>query len=174
LVAVIGGGSAAPSVLEQARALGRELARARLSLVTGGLGGVMRAASRGVCEGRAELGGDSLVLGLIPGTEAAQANPFVDVVVPTGLGIGRNLLVVRSGEAVVAVGGGSGTLSELAFAWQLGKPIAALSQSGGVAARLAGTALDERRRDLIEGVSTPAEAVAWVCQRMGYSPLPGE
>src|SRR5262252_7254555 len=129
VVAVCGTGTPLePGVATLARELGASIARAGFLLVTGGLGGVMEAASRGA----REAGG--FVLGIVPGGDRRTANPFCDVVVPPGLGEGRNLLVVRCADAVVVVAGGAGTLAEAAFAWQLGKPLLALVPSGGWAA----------------------------------------
>lgn len=104
-IAVVGPGEATARQEEVAYDVGARLARAGLLVVTGGLGGVMAAASRGAVE----AGGRTL--GLLPGTDPAAANPWVQVVVPTGLGEARNALVVRSAAALVAVGGGWGTLS---------------------------------------------------------------
>jgi uncharacterized protein (TIGR00725 family) len=89
-------------------------------LVCGGLGGVMEAA----CRGAREAGGTTV--GLLPGTDRTEANEFVDVVIPTGLGEGRNALVVRAADALIAVGGGYGTLSEIALALKAGKRVAGL------------------------------------------------
>ncbi len=89
-------------------------------LVCGGLGGVMEAACRGAKEAGATT------VGILPGTDRAAANPFVDVAVPTGLGEARNALVVRAADALVAVGGGHGTLSEIALALKAGKRVVGL------------------------------------------------
>ena len=89
-------------------------------LVCGGLGGVMEAA----CRGASEAGGVSI--GILPGSDRGAANRFVEVAIPTGLGEARNAFVVRSADAVVAVGGGYGTLSEIAFALKAGKPVIGL------------------------------------------------
>jgi uncharacterized protein (TIGR00725 family) len=86
-------------------------------LVCGGLGGAMEAA----CQGAKQAGGATV--GLLPGPDRAEANPYVDVALPTGLGEGRNLLVVRAADVVIAVGGGYGTLSEIALALRHGKPV---------------------------------------------------
>jgi uncharacterized protein (TIGR00725 family) len=86
-------------------------------LVCGGLGGAMEAA----CRGAKEAGGTTL--GILPGADRGDANPFVDVAVPTGLGQGRNLVIVHAADAVIAVGGGYGTLSEIALALRHGKPV---------------------------------------------------
>jgi uncharacterized protein (TIGR00725 family) len=86
-------------------------------VVTGGRGGVMEAA----CRGAKEAGG--LTVGILPGLERSDANPFVDVSLPTGLGEMRNGLVARAGQAVVAIGGAWGTLAEIAFARAAGTPV---------------------------------------------------
>ena len=120
-VAVIGPGRADDQVLAAAEAVGRELARRGAAMVCGGLGGAMEAACRGA---RAEGG---LTIGILPGADRSQANPFVSVAIPTGLGELRNGLVVRAGDAVIAVGGEFGTLSEIGFALKLGRPVVGLT-----------------------------------------------
>jgi uncharacterized protein (TIGR00725 family) len=89
-------------------------------LVTGGLGGVMEAA----CRGARDAGGTTI--GILPGADRSAANPYVDVAIPTGLGEARNALVVRSADAVIAIGGAYGTLSEIAFALKAGKRVVGL------------------------------------------------
>jgi uncharacterized protein (TIGR00725 family) len=103
-----------------AEEVGRRLAEAGLTLVCGGRGGVMEAASRGA----AGAGGD--VIGVLPWVAVEDANPFCTQVVATGIGEARNLAVVASGEAAIAVGGEWGTLSEIALARNLGRPVIAL------------------------------------------------
>jgi uncharacterized protein (TIGR00725 family) len=120
LVSVIGAGRPTPEVYDQALAAGRLLARAGFGVVTGGLGGVMEAA----CRGAVEEGG--LTVGILPTPEAAQANPWCRVVIPSGLGQARNVLVVLAGEGALAVGGGPGTLSELGHALKAGRPVEGL------------------------------------------------
>jgi uncharacterized protein (TIGR00725 family) len=119
-VAVVGPGDATAAELTAAVAVGAELARAGVVLVCGGLGGVMEAA----CRGAREAGGTTV--GILPGEDRAAANPFVDVAVATGLGEARNALVVRNADALVAVGGGYGTLSEIALALKAGKRVVGL------------------------------------------------
>jgi uncharacterized protein (TIGR00725 family) len=89
-------------------------------LVCGGLGGVMEAACRGAKDGA------GTTVGILPGTDRGEANEFVDVAIPTGLGEARNALVVRAADALIAVGGGYGTLSEIALALKAGKRIVGL------------------------------------------------
>ncbi|MCF6178227.1 MAG: TIGR00725 family protein [Geopsychrobacter sp.] len=112
-------GSAEPSAvgLEIAAEVGRLLAEAGAVLVTGGLGGVMAAASKGC----AEAGG--LVLGILPGDNPDAANPHVDIVIPTGMGHGRNVLVAQTAQALIAVEGGLGTLSEVAIGLKTGRAV---------------------------------------------------
>ncbi len=116
-VSVIGGSSCSPAEYEQAREVGRLIAKEGAVLVCGGLGGVMEAAARGA----KEAGGTTL--GILPGHDRAAANPYLDYVVTTGLGHARNLAVVSTGDAVIAVSGAYGTLSEIGLAGVLGKPV---------------------------------------------------
>ncbi len=119
-VAVIGAGECGPEVAAVAHALGRLLAEAGYTLVCGGLGGVMQAASRGA----REAGGRTI--GILPGREREAANEFVDTALATGLGPMRNFLVVLNAEVVVAVEGSWGTLSELALAKKIGREVVAI------------------------------------------------
>lgn len=115
---MIGPADAGPGeVFDTAEELGRLLAEAGAVVVCGGRGGVMEA----VCRGARSAGG--LTLGILPGSDRREANPYVEVAVPTGLGEARNALVVRSADVVVAVAGGYGTLSEIAFALRDGTPM---------------------------------------------------
>lgn len=137
--------------------LGARAIEAGFRLATGGLGGVMAAVSRGARECEAHRDGD--VVGILPSYDDKTANPWVDVVIATGMGVARNVVLVASADVVVAVGGGSGTLGELAVAWQLKKPIVALAVAGW-STELGGRALDARRGDTIERATTAEEAVA--------------
>jgi uncharacterized protein (TIGR00725 family) len=116
-IAVVGPGAASGVELAAAEEAGAAVAEAGCGLVCGGLGGVMEAA----CRGARSQGG--LTLGLLPGLDREAANGWVVVAVPTGLGEARNALVVRAADAVVAVGGGWGTLSEIALAMKTGVPV---------------------------------------------------
>ena len=100
-----------------AEEVGRALGERGVALVCGGLGGVMEAACRGA------KGAGGATIGILPGSDRAAANGFVDVAIPTGLGEARNALVVRAADAVIAVGGGYGTLSEIALALKMGTPV---------------------------------------------------
>jgi uncharacterized protein (TIGR00725 family) len=116
-IAVIGASEAEGQTISAAEVVGASLASAGAVVVCGGLGGVMAAA----CRGAKAAGG--LTVGILPGTEAVAANPWVDVIIPTGLGEARNVLVVRSAAAVIAVSGEYGTLSEIALALRAQIPV---------------------------------------------------
>lgn len=149
-VAVIGAGGAeeGSEAWTLAEEVGRGLAEAGVALVCGGGGGVMEAASRAV----AEAGGTAI--GIVPGTSVEDANPYCTQVVATGIGHARNLAVVSSGEAVIAIGGEWGTLSEIGFARVIGHEVIALRS----------WELDGRKRMAggpgVVAVETAAEAVA--------------
>lgn len=146
--------------------MGRAIAKAGYSLVCGGRGGVMEAACRGAVEARSSLD-DCLVLGILPGGDRREANPWMDLVVPSGLGLARNVLVVLTADAIVVVNGGSGTLSEIALGWQHGRPIVALTGSGGWADRLAGQPVDaERPGDRVMAARDPEHALALLADRL--------
>jgi uncharacterized protein (TIGR00725 family) len=142
IVAVAGPSEADAGTLHVAEDLGAALAEAGFTVLTGGLGGAMEAASRGA---RSKLGA---TIGILPGSDAGEANGWVELAIPTGLGEGRNALVARTGEVLIAVGGGYGTLSEIALALQAGRPVLGLGTwevegvepVGDVAAALARTA----------------------------------
>lgn len=149
-VAVIGaaGAEAGSEVWRLAEETGRLLAEAGATVVCGGMGGVMEAASRGA----AGAGGE--VIGILPGHALAEANEFCSHVVATGVGHARNLAVVGSGEVVIAIGGEWGTLSEIGHARALGRTVVALHSWELVGReRMAGS-------PGIVPAETPAEAVA--------------
>jgi uncharacterized protein (TIGR00725 family) len=116
-IAIVGGSEATDSMIAAAETVGRTVASANAVVVCGGLGGVMAAA----CRGAKSAGG--LTVGFLPGSDCSEANPWVDVIIPTGMGEGRNILVVRSSAAVIAIGGEYGTLSEIALALRSGLPV---------------------------------------------------
>jgi len=140
-VSVIGGSRVDEPTAERARTVGRLLADRGYVVVCGGLGGVMEA----VCTGASEAGGETV--GILPTADRRDANEYVDTAVATGLGHARNAMVVMNGDAVVAVDGGAGTLSELGFAGVFDRPVAGLDTHD-----VAG----------VEAVDTPEEAVDYV------------
>lgn len=133
----------------RAEEIGRLLAERGCAVVTGGLGEVMAAAARG-----AKAAGGTTI-GIVPGESRAEANEWVDHVVVTGIGHARNLAVVASGDAVIAVGGSWGTLAEIGFARRLGRPVVILDPGWQV------------EGDGIERAATPADAVELALRRAG-------
>ena len=146
-VAVCGPDPAPEDVAADCESVGRALARAGAILVCGGLGGAMEAAARGA----AAEGGT--VVGILPGADRRAANDFVTVAVPTGMGEMRNALIVRAADAVIAVGGEYGTLSEIALALKAGTPVVGI---GTWELAKAG----RRRDDAVILAETPEAAVA--------------
>lgn len=153
-VSVIGDADASPEACAFAEALGAAIGRRGWALLSGGRGGIMEAASRG-CR---EAGGT--VVGILPTGDDSSGNEHCHVVLPTGMGWTRNSLTALAGDAIVAIGGRAGTLSEIAFGWSYGKPVLAATGVGGWSEKLAGQAIDDRRSDRLEPVATPAEAEA--------------
>jgi uncharacterized protein (TIGR00725 family) len=145
IVAVIGNSSCSPEEAKLAETVGELLAQQGVTVVCGGLGGVMEA----VCRGAKSKGG--LTVGILPGQDSSTANPWVDVPVVTAIGEARNVAVAKSAQAVIAIGGGYGTLSEIAYALKSGIPVIgldtwSLSRKG-------------RQDDSITRVQSAAEAV---------------
>ena len=120
MVSVIGGRACSKEVEQIAQSLGKKLAKVADILVSGGLSGVMEA----VCTGFKAAGG--LTIGILPSYNKADANKFVDIAIPTGLGLARNVLVVKSADVVIALPGRAGTLSEIAYCIQFGIPVITL------------------------------------------------
>ena len=152
----------APAVASLCEDLGSAVVGLGCRVVCGGLGGAMEAVCRGARSNPAYQVGDTI--GILPMAESAGANPFVDVAIPTGLGLFRNMLVARAGDACIGVRGGAGTLSEIAMAWQLDKEVAVMAGSGGWSHKLAGDPLDHRcdgGRTLVALADVEA-AVAWL------------
>ncbi len=119
-VSVIGGSQSSAREIRLAEEVGRELARKGAVLVCGGLGGIMEAA----CRGASSEGG--ITIGILPGDGREQANPYVQFPIVTGIGYARNAVVAKSGQAVIAIGGSYGTLSEIAYALQSSIPVIGL------------------------------------------------
>jgi uncharacterized protein (TIGR00725 family) len=144
-VSVSGSGDVPPEVSALAEEVGSLLAEAGAVVVCGGLGGVMEA----VCRGAKSAGGTTV--GILPDTERSDANDFVDIALPTALGESRNALVARAADALIAIGGEFGTLSEIGLALKIGTPVVGL-----------GTWELHRRGEIVDAIepaATPAEAV---------------
>lgn len=156
MIAVIGDGRCDAATAAEAEAVGRALAEAGATVVCGGLGGVMEAA----CRGAKSAGGTTV--GILPGLDRRAANPYVDIPIVTGMDQARNLIVVRTGQAVVAVRGGYGTLSEIAHALKAGLPVVGL-----------GTwelSKQHERMDAICRAGTPEEAARLAVELAQHGP----
>jgi len=149
-----------PELVKIAYETGMEIAKSGAVLITGGLDGVMKAA----CHGAKDDGG--ITVGIIPQNDASFANEYCDVVIPTGMGLARDFLTALSGDGVIIIGGGSGTLSETCAAYMHKKPIVAIKTSGGVAEKYADQYLDHRQNVMIIGVDTPKEAVKVILEKI--------
>ena len=149
-----------PELEKLAYETGAEIAKSNSVLISGGLGGVMKAA----CHGAHDAGG--LTVGIIPQDEASFANEFCDIVIPTGMGLTRDFLNALSADGIILVGGGSGTLSETCAGYMYKKPMVSLKNSGGVASKYADTYLDHRENIKIIGVDTPKEAVKTILEKI--------
>ena len=152
-----------PEVEKIAYEIGLEIAKSDAVLITGGLGGVMKAA----CHGAKDGGG--LTVGIIPQNDSSFANEYCDIVIPTGIGLARDFLNALAGDGVIIVGGGSGTLSETCAAYMYKKPIVAIKNSGGIADRFADQYLDHRENVKIIGVDSPKEAVKYILKKINSS-----
>jgi len=146
-LAVIGGGEVNPPLEALAREVGREAARRGAVVICGGLGGVMAAAAQGA----AEAGGVSL--GILPDGDRRRANPFLTFSLATNMGHARNLIIAHSADALIAVDGGYGTVSEAAIALKLGKPVIALEAAWDLAG--------------MKRAASPQEAVALALKGVG-------
>lgn len=138
---------------ELAYRVGAEVSRNGVTLVTGGLGGVMEAASKGARDN------NGLVVGIVPGNEKSSANEFCNVVIATGIGLARDFITAYTGDAVIVVGGGAGTMIEVCAAYLKSKPIVAIKGSGGTADKIADSFIDERNLTWVHGEKGPVEAV---------------
>jgi len=152
-IAVIGASQASASELKTAELVGREIAKSGAALVCGGMGGVMEAA----CKGASQEGG--ITIGILPGDNRLSANEYVKIPIVTGIGYARNVAVVKSAQAVIAIGGSYGTLSEIGHALQSGVPVIGLETWG----------ISRKRKDKnpIIAAKTPAEAVEKALEQIG-------
>ena len=139
-IGVIGAGDCPAEIYETSYNVGRIIGEKGWVLICGGLGGVMEGAAKGCFE----RGG--ITVGLLPGTEKRSANPYITLVIPTGMGEARNVLVVRASDVVLAIAGGFGTLSEIGLALKIGKPVIGLSTWRDI--------------DGVDYVQTPQQAIA--------------
>ena len=140
---------------------GATIAKSGSVLITGGMGGVMEAASRGA----SDAGG--LSVGILPQDDASFANPYCDIVIPTGMGLTRDFLNALSADGIIIIGGGSGTLSEVCAAYMHKKPMVAIRNMGGPVEQYVDGYLDHRKNVMIIGADTPRDAVSKVLRILG-------
>ncbi len=165
-IGVIGDSSCSNQEKKLAYEIGKFIAKYNCILICGGRGGVMEGASEG-CKNE-----NGLVVGILPqiDEESSNANPFLDVVIPTNMGWTRNSFVAMASDGLVVIGGKSGTLSEIAFSWMYNKPIVSLDNELIPADRwgrkLANISIDDRRTDTILGISDPEKAVLELVNRI--------
>jgi uncharacterized protein (TIGR00725 family) len=152
-VVVIGSSDDADNI-DDAYLIGKFIAEQGWVLVSGGRGGVMEAASRGAAEH------SGIVIGILPDEDLDASNRYCSVVIPTGIGYARNAVNVLSGDAVVAIGGKAGTLTELTYAWMYGKPVVCCTFAEGWSARFSSFRVDDRTG----GAVHPARSVAEACR----------
>ncbi len=157
-VGIIGDSLEEPKLNKIAEEMGKKIALSGYTLVTGGREGVMGAASKGAksIDARPET---SRVIGILPGLDKNEGNIYLDYSIPTGIGWARNQIVILASDIVVAIGGGAGTLSEIAYAWAYKKQVLAFSGVEGWSSKLSGQKIDEKRNDNIIEVKTPEEAI---------------
>lgn len=163
LIGVIGSSQAPKLVQEVSFEVGRQIIRAGFSLICGGLHGVMEAACKGAATEAGQ--GSGRIIGILPGTQKSDANPYVDIIIPTGIGYARNMIIACSSDAVIAISGGCGTLSEVSMAWQYEKPIIVIKNLPGITGDMIGKSLesgplDNRRKHRIMGAENAVEALA--------------
>jgi hypothetical protein len=158
IISIIGGSAQTCSEKDITIAfeIGKLLVDNGYRVLCGGYGGTMEAVCKGARSSKKYREGDTI--GIISTLDSKDANAFCDIVIATGIHYARNQIITASGDAVVAIGGGSGTLSEIAFAWQMGKPILSFKHSGW-SGKLADTQLDNKRSDVVIGYDTAQELI---------------
>lgn len=161
LVSVVGSGKHLPGIqIETAEKLGEALAREGIGVVCGGMRGVMEAVSRGFVRGRGKQPAPP-VIGLLPTYDFESGNGYLDIVIPTGLGHSRNVLVASAGEVMVCIGGATGALSEVAMARKLKRPVLTFPETGGTAKLVA------KAIPTVEQVASVAQAMARIHELLG-------
>lgn len=153
IISVCGAAEITPEIYKLTEKLGMMLAKEGYIIACGGLMGVMEA----VAKGASSVGG--ITIGILPSYSKNSANPYIKIPIPTGIGEARNTVLVSMADAVVTIGGGAGTLSEMALAWKLGKIIVSLRYSGGWSEELAGVKIDLTRTDRIHPADNCEEVI---------------
>ena len=167
IIAVIGNANIENDIEKQKISfeLGRLIIDNGFILATGGFGGVMEYASKGARKSKNYT--ENSIIGVLPDYNSDNANKYIDIAIPTGFGLARNLMLISMSNAVIAVGGGSGTLNEISASWQMNKLIIGL-QVNGWSEKLCGKALDERRNDIIFCAKNAQEAIDLLNSKISY------
>ncbi len=161
-IAVIGSseGLVTKNQREFAFKLGKILVDEGFEIINGGMGGVMEAIAKGAKESLKFV--EKSVIGILPVPDIAIGNTFSGITIVTDMGSGRNRLIILNSDAVIAIGGGAGTLNELTLAWEFNKPIAVYSSGGGWAEKLAGEKIDPRKTQTIRAFDTIHAIIDWL------------
>jgi len=167
IIAVIGNANIENDIEKQKISfeLGKLIIDNGFVLATGGLGGVMEYASKGAKT--SEKYTENSIIGVLPDYNSDNANKYIDIAIPTGFGLARNLMLISMANAVIAIGGGSGTLNEISASWQMNKLIIGL-QVNGWSEKLCGNPLDERRNDIIYCAKNAREAIEILNNKISY------
>ena len=161
LVSVVGSGShLTPEQLETSEAFGEALARAGYGLVCGGMRGIMESVARGFVRGRGKQPVPPVV-GLLPTYDVESGSGYLDIVIPTGLGHSRNVIIASAGEVMVCIGGATGALSEVAMARKLKRPVLAFTGTGGTAQLVA------KALPAVEPIEDVARAIVRIRELLG-------
>ena len=154
IIGIIGSGanSCTKPMREFGVELGSRLLEGAYRIVSGGGGGIMEAVCRGGMNSENYFEGS--IICVLSGEYKSSSNDFCDIVIPTGFGINRNTIIINTADVLIAIGGGSGTMSEISFAWQKGKTVLCLTEFGGWAKELAGKDLDDRYKNLLIPVAS--------------------
>jgi uncharacterized protein (TIGR00725 family) len=160
IIFVAGSHKASETSMKLAEETGKEIAKKNCILICGGLTGIMES----VCKGNSELNGTSVCV--IPSNNKDDANKFCSIVIPSGIGFGRNFILVNSADAVILIEGQAGTFIEALASYLQEKPIIALSGSGGTADKVKDSFLDDQKKVQILSASTPKEAVELALQKI--------
>ena len=146
--------------LKVALALGKELIDHDHIIYNGGMGGIMQASAKGARQSSNYK--DNSVIAILRVSDASLGNNYSSVKIATDMGTARNRLIIINSDAIIALGGGAGTLNEITLAWEFGKPIAAFKNYGGWAAQVAETVIDKRRNDQIIALNSVDDAISWL------------
>lgn len=164
-IGVIGYNSGGPinisdDTLKLAYTIGSEIAKRKAILISGGLGGVMRASCKGARDHK------GFAIGIVPQDSPNEANEYCDAVISTGVGLSRDFIVAHSSDGIISVGGGVGTLIELCVGYMTKKPMVAIKGSGGISDIYGGRYLDERKRIEIGYIRDPVNAVDHIIDKL--------